>query len=378
MIVRDLAARFGALLLVAALLATAGCHRTGDFEPMTEQKIYVSDRYFDVYIKGPKEALIIGYGGKVLHTTDGGLSFSIIETPTNKALYSIDFAEGDQVGWMVGEEGTILKTTDGGMSWTPQKTDIWLDPECSEGEYRESRVLQQRPCVFAYLFSIDVLDENTAHIIGDKSIHSKTTDGGKTWNTVTIAVPNENISADMLLAFEDPVLYDVAFIDHDRGFIVGEFGKIFYTDDAGVSWAEQQESVMDASVMDVLDLPTFFDIEFLDDNTGIVAGLDGRIAMTTDGGKDWNFLANNVDDFVDPFYSATILPNGTRWVVGASGQVVSAKKGDEFARGQLGTSVNNWMRRIRFLDNDTGWIVGGFGFVMSTSDGGETWFRRFG
>jgi photosystem II stability/assembly factor-like uncharacterized protein len=364
--------------MVAALLATAGCHRSGDYEPMTEQKIYVSDRYFDVYIKDAKEALIIGYGGKVLHTTDGGFTFGIIETGTDKALYSIDFAEGDKVGWMVGEEGLILKTTDGGATWTEQKQEIWLDPECSDEDERSYRELNEDPCQYAYLFAVDVVDENTVHVIGDKSIYTHTNDGGKTWNTRTMAVPTEGISADLLLAVEDPVLYDVGFLDRNNGYIVGEFGKIFHTTNGGKKWTEQQKTVMDSSVLDILDLPTFFDVEFSDSNNGMVVGLDGRIAVTTDGGKDWNFVPNNVDDYVDPFYSATILPDGRRWVVGASGQAVFSEAGGEFGRGDLGTSVNNWMRRIRFLDDKVGWVVGGFGFVMSTDDGGETWFRRFG
>jgi hypothetical protein len=223
-----------------------------------------------------------------------------------------------------------------------------------------------------------VVDANTAHIIGDKSIYAHTSDGGRTWQSRTIKVDTTGISEDLLLAVEDPVLYDVQFLDADNGYIVGEFGKIFHTTDGGESWTEQQESVMDDSVLDILDLPTFFDVEFIDENRGIVCGLDGRIAVTNDGGKDWNFVPNNVDDYIDPFYSATILPNGSRWVVGASGQVVVADAGKPFAKGTFGTAVNNWLRRIRFYDGNVGWVVGGFGLIMVTEDGGETWFRRFG
>lgn len=379
MIVRDRTARLCALVVVVALSATMGCrHRSAEYEPMTEQKIYVSDRYFDVYIKDPKEALIIGYGGKALRTTDAGFTWEQLPTGTDKALYSIDFAPGNKVGWIVGEEGLILKTTDGGLTWSTQDTEIWLDPECKDADERSFRELNEQPCQFAYLFAIDVVDENTAHVIGDKSIYTYTRDGGKTWITRTVAVATEGISEDLLLAVEDPVLYDIEFLDAEHGYIVGEFGKIFYTNNGGQSFTEQQETVMDDSVLDILDLPTFFDVEFSDKNNGIVTGLDGRIAITTDGGKDWNFVPNNVEDYIDPFYAATILPNGTRWVVGASGQVVKSGPNGEFAKGDLGTKVNNWMRRVRFYDNNVGWIVGGFGFVMTTEDGGETWFRRFG
>lgn len=128
----------------------------------------------------------------------------------------------------------------------------------------------------------------------------------------------------------------------------------------------------------MLDLPTLFDVEFADLEHGIAAGLDGRIAVTDNGGEDWNFVPSNVEDYIDPFYAATILPDGTRWVVGASGQVVKAAAGQPFARGDLGSAVNNWLRRIRFYDAQNGWLVGGFGFVMSTEDGGKTWYRRIG
>ena len=125
-------------------------------------------------------------------------------------------------------------------------------------------------------------------------------------------------------------------------------------------------------------MPTLFDVEFVNDQHGIAAGLDGRIAETTDGGKNWDFRPTNVEDFVDPFYSATILADGTRWVVGASGQVARADRGAEFGRGDLGSRVNNWIRRVRFHGDKHGWLVGGFGLIMSTEDGGKTWYRRIG
>ena len=175
------------------------------------------------------------------------------------------------------------------------------------------------------------------------------------------------------------MLYDVEFLDTQRGYIVGEFGKIYYTTDGGQNFVEQQETLMDETVIDILDLPTLFDVEFVSDQHGIAAGLDGRIAETTDGGQNWDFRPNNVDDYVDPFYSATILPDGTRWVVGASGQVVKAGAGEPFARGDLGSRVNNWIRRVRFHDDGKhGWLVGGFGLIMNTDDGGKTWYRRIG
>lgn len=381
MSISNVSARVATLALLA-VLTTAGCHRELEDVPLATQKVYVSDKFFDVAVMDEKRALVIGYGGKIIETTDGGFTWDQVPSGTEKALYSIDFAPGKKVGWIVGQEGTILKTLDGGKTWARQKTDLWLDNLCKDPEERKYRLgdLEAVPCQHAYLFAISVVDESTAHVIGDKSIYTWTSDGGVTWNTRTLKVESaEAIGEDLELAFEDPVLYDVEFLDRKRGYIVGEFGKIYYTEDGGFSFVEQQEALMDdESIVDILDLPTLFDVEFVDDQHGIAAGLDGRIAETKDGGKDWSFVKSNVEEFVDPFYSATILPDGTRWIVGASGQVVRGDATGPLARGDLGSRVNSWIRRIRFHGGTHGWLVGGFGLIMNTDDGGKTWYRRIG
>ena len=356
---------------------TAGCHGGGEWEPLTEQKIYVSDKFFDVEVLDPERALVIGYGGKIISTEDGGFTWTHVDSGTDKGLFSIDFTDDKQTGWIVGESGLVLKTTDGGKTWKPQDPVAWLDGECNDPEERRFRELD-RPCQFAYLFAVTVIDENNVAFIGDKSIYGRTRDGGNTWEVETLTFLDEDISPDLLLAFEDPVLYDVEYLDENNGYIVGEFGKIYHTGDGGESWVQQQKTVLDETVLDILDLPTLFDVEFNGADNGIVVGLDGRIAVTSDGGADWNFVPNNVKDYIDPFYSAVILDNGVRWAVGASGQAVMAPADQPFAKGHLGSAVNSWIRRIRFYDNKTGWLVGGFGLIMSTSDGGETWYRRLG
>jgi photosystem II stability/assembly factor-like uncharacterized protein len=365
------------LMTAVALALTAGCHSEGEREPLTEQKIYVSDKFFDVAVMDPQRALVIGYGGKILETTDGGFTWAQIASGTDKALYSVDFTDDGQTGFIVGESGLLLKSIDSGKSWAQQEVVVWLDSECNDPEERRFRELDD-PCQYAYLFAVSVIDKDNVALIGDKSIYARSRDGGATWEVETLKFEDEDIDPDMALAFEDPVLYDIEFLDVKNGYIVGEFGKIYHTTDGGESWEQQQESMMDETVFDILDLPTLFDVDFNGPDNGIVVGLDGRIAVTTDGGKDWNFVLNNVDDYIDPFYSATILDDGTRWVVGASGQVVMAQGDQPFARGDLGSAVNSWMRRVRFVDDKHGWLVGGFGLVMSTDDGGKTWYRRIG
>ncbi len=368
---------FGFVLAAMAAVVLSACEHGGNWEPLTEQKVYVSDKFFDVAVRGPKEAIIVGYGGKIIHTTDGGFTWQQIPSGTDMALYSIDFApDNEQVGWIVGQQGLILRTTDGGMTWTQQKAEPWLDKECSDPEERRFRELD-RPCQYAYLFALSVVDENTAMIVGDKSVYMQTHDAGQSWQIETLKVGGEDVG-EWAIVMADPVLYDVEFLDANNGYVVGEFGNTYHTTDGGKTWTNQKETMMDETIFDAMDLPTLFDIEFADAKRGIAVGLDGRIAVTEDGGEDWNFVPSNVEEYIDPFYAATILPNGRRWVVGASGQVVVADDGQSFSRGDLGSAVNSWIRRVRFADDNHGWIVGGFGLIMSTEDGGKTWYRRIG
>ena len=371
------AARHMLAALVIAVVALSGCHGRGDWTALASQKIYVSDKFYDVAMLGPKHALVVGYGGKLLETTDSGVTWKAIDSGTGNSLYSIDFADDGKTGWIVGQDGLILKTTDGGKTWDQQVALAYLDPDCRDPKLRAQRFENER-CDEAYLFAVSVIDADHVVAIGDRSVLTRSSDGGRTWQTETLTFIDPDLSPDWLLAFEDPVLYDVEFVDSRNGYIVGEFGKIYHTTDGGQSWTEQHKSLMDASVFDFMDMPTLFDVEFSDLKNGIAVGLDGRIAITTDGGQDWNFVPNNVEDYEDPFYSAALLPDGTRWVVGASGQAVTAAPADEMGRASLGGSVNSWLRRIRFYDKDTAWIVGGFGLIMNTHDGGKTWYRRMG
>ncbi|HLD79366.1 MAG TPA: YCF48-related protein [Candidatus Nanoarchaeia archaeon] len=107
---------------------------------MTWTKIYstptssfVTER---IVFWGASKGLLVGSGpepipgfihGKVLHTTDGGSSFSSpVVWPATESysgkdvrLYDADFTDQNN-GWAVGQPGIILHTADGGNTWTQQ------------------------------------------------------------------------------------------------------------------------------------------------------------------------------------------------------------------------------------------------------------------
>ena len=144
----------------------------------------------------------------------------------------------------------ILHTVDGGKTWQRQKsgTDV-------------------------YLFSIYFVDARHGWAVGDKSILLETRDGGANWSLhKIISASAKEMSAEEAVVSQDPVLYDVQFLDAKTGWVVGEFGKIYHTTDGGQTWSEQEQSLLGEEVVDILDIPTFFGIRMIDAQHGVVAG----------------------------------------------------------------------------------------------------------
>lgn len=341
--------------LAVALTVAAGCHREPpEAAPLFARKISISDKFYDVRALDPARAVVVGYGGKILTTADGGEQWEVRKSGTDRALYSVDF-QGD-LGWVVGQDGVILHSSDGGQTWSRQVSNTTL-----------------------YLFAVDFVDPREGWIVGDRSIYLHTRNGGETWEIGKIG-QSEKLTADEALLAQDPVLYDVQFIDPERGWVVGEFGNIYHTSDGGESWVQQQESLLGDGFFNVLDLPTLFGLHFIDAENGIAAGLEGRIARTTDGGKTWAFEKFDLKlPMVDPLFQPFQFSDTTGWAVGAAGEIVrKTEPGSPWRRASLGREILTWLRGVHFLDKEHGWIVGGYGFILHTSDGGKTWFQSFG
>ena len=344
------------LLLLAAIALSTGCHHEAEEVPLLSRTIGISDKFYDVQALSADHAVVIGYGGKILTTTDGGFTWSQTKAGTNRALYRLRFVDANN-GWISGQEGLILHTVDGGKTWQRQKSGTSV-----------------------YLFSIYFVDARHGWAVGDKSILLETRDAGASWSLHKI-VPSsaKEMSAEEAIVSQDPVLYDVQFLDDKTGWVVGEFGKIYHTTDGGQTWSEQEQSLLGQEVIDILDIPTFFGIHMTDAQHGLVAGLDGKLAGTQDG-ITWKFEKMKLSyPIVDPLFDPILFADGTGWAIGAAGEVVRLAAPDgEWQRTKLGMEVVTWLRGMSWLDQQNGWIVGGLGLILHTKDGGQTWIPSLG
>jgi len=165
-------------------------------------------------------------------------------------------------------------------------------------------------------FSVHFIDEKNGWIVGDCGLALKTTDGGESWQRVTIL---------------NKIFKDVFFVG-EKGWIVGEMGLVLHTDDGGKSWKKQISNV-GTSLMSVF---------FVDADKGITVGADGTMLRTEDGGVSWEVI---------PFDWMSVLTE------------------DLLARGYV--SVN--LYHTYFTDENCGWIVGDYGTILNTRDGGKEW-----
>jgi photosystem II stability/assembly factor-like uncharacterized protein len=117
----------------------------------------------------------VGEGGTVALSDDDGKTFRRAHSvPVQAALTSVHFVD-DRNGWAVGHWGVILHTTDGGETWSLQAEDLAHD----------------RP-----LYSVWFKDAQTGVAVGLWSKVLRTTDGGKSWNPVQLEPPEAGAKAD--------------------------------------------------------------------------------------------------------------------------------------------------------------------------------------
>ncbi|MDX1591206.1 MAG: YCF48-related protein [Balneolaceae bacterium] len=225
--------------------------------------------------------------GFILHTTDGGETWSEQGDNFNTCLVSIDFVS-NQTGWVVGCNGIILSTTDGGLTWDEQSfagEEYYASHFFDEtngviigynGSLRTTSDggttwTERSPNASGSFSGISFIDSNTGwaggHFMGDGSgTVIKTTDGGESWTKVA--------------GIENTMINDIYFLDNSRGWVVGQRptggSVVYYTTDGGDTWTEQ--------IVDNASTDTNTGITFMGEDHGWISGYNGKVHFSATGG----------------------------------------------------------------------------------------------
>ena len=211
--------------------------------------------------------------------------------------------------WVIGTDGAIGKTTDGGSTFKLQKSGTAIN--LTGGWF---------------------IDASNGWAVGTAGTVLRTADGGDTWEILP--------SVQGVFALES-----VYFKDSQAGWAVADFGAIYRTSDAGNSWTKQDSGTSE----DLLD------ITFLSDHSRAWAvGYGGAIVHSSDGGETWTAQESGVDDVL---YSASFPSASLGVAVGPKGLVVRTTDG-----GATWTSVDPGLTEdlygVFFLNDSEGWAVG--------------------
>ena len=157
--------------------------------------------------------------------------------------------------------------------------------------------------------------------------------------------------------------YGATSVQGDTFWVVGNFGKIIKSSNAGSSWTIQPT-------------PARFSLQSVvawNKDDAIAVGDNSTVVRTSDGGAHWLAVAGvpQVSEEFNKLLQAKISSDGTVWVVGEQGTVlVSRDKGATWTRV---APVQDTTFNGLAISGDTVWVAGEFGTILVSQDVGATW-----
>ena len=210
----------------------------------------VSENLYECEFFDANTGLAGGGYGTLIRTTDGGDTWTAIESPmalvANKHINAIHVYDAT-TAFAGGSSGYLMKSVDGGLTWTDTKVnsstvyDIWaLDANTvlvseSSGKFCYG-VFDASGAVITDSLLIDVGSNSMRAVEVRNNVVLVAASSGKLFRTTV-----DNL-AGLAEVFTDPDgddLYDVEFVNDTLVFVVGEAGKIYRSDDAGLTWAAE-------------------------------------------------------------------------------------------------------------------------------------------
>jgi photosystem II stability/assembly factor-like uncharacterized protein len=278
-----------------------------------------------VYFADSKRGWVAGDGGLVLHTEDGGRSWSRQNIATNESVNDIYFRDKEN-GYLLAAT-QIFTTEDGGDTW---QTSTRFLAQTFGGAEPE-------------LYSVRFTSKKRGWVVGSLSRGQNVVDslviytdnGGASWQRQRVPVRDELIHLD--------------FDGERRGWIVGNGGRILYTHDGGESWTLQTSGTTAA----------LYHVDFQGEADGWAVGERGTILRTEDGGQTWRAAPTPVRSTI---LSVKFINSDEGWAVGRGGVILRSDDGGLTWKAQDSRTRQNLY--ALFFDKKFGWVVGGDGLVL--------------
>jgi len=251
----------------------------------------------------------VGQHGKIIHSTDGGKTWSRQDSGSSQHLQSIA-AWSSNEAVVVGNAGTVLRTENGGASW--EKVSLPSD-------YSSSKMMRVR-----------VFPNKVAWVVGERGTILTSQDGGLSWTAPVVR--------------DDTTWMDIAMMGA-RGVLVGEFGQVRTTSDGGTTWSDMR-TISDSTINSV---------GFSDPEHGIAVGTGGIAFATKNGGESWDELPKPTHQHLyDVFW------DGTQWIAaGDKGVLLMSSAKDGRSWRDAGVKAGGWHTQVQGKDGE--YLLAGYG-----------------
>lgn len=260
-----------AVLLAGAGAAAAMAQGAAAAEPV---RAFRQDAALVGVASAGTRLVAVGERGTVVLSDDGSRHWRHASAPTDVTLTSVRFATPLE-GWAAGHAGTVLHTADGGLTWSRQ-----LDGDAAArlvlaaagndpARRAEGQQLVEdgpdKPFLDLY-----AADARTALVVGAFNLAFRTTDGGMHWVPWQDRIPNPKALH----------LYGIAGAGRNL-YIAGEQGLLLRSADAGETFRPLVSPYRG----------TLFGVLVQADGSVIVYGLRGNAFRSADQGANWSKLA---------------------------------------------------------------------------------------
>ena len=269
--------------------------------------------------KAGKRIVAVGIHGHIVYSDDEGKNWTQAQVPVSSDLVAVSFPD-EKNGWVVGHGGVVLHTTDGGATWAKQldgnaAADITLKYyEAKTGAERTpdiERVARQAKALVDEANTQTLLDvgfenDNAGYAVGTFNRIFRTEDGGKTWTPYMDRVDNP----------KELHFYAVNVGAKDT-YLTGEQGMVWRLDPAKGHFVGIQTPYNG----------TLFGL-IADGSTLLVYGMRGSLLRSDDEGKTWERIQLGNQAGIS---GGAILPDGRIAIANqAGGIMVSSDHGKTF------------------------------------------------
>lgn len=277
----------------------------------------------DVFLLSASEAWAVSDTAEVLHTTDGGLTWSSTTLtggplPHLQCVHFLDPVNG----WVAGNG--IWWTADGGATWN-------------------------MAVPWGTIYDIHFADALRGWACGNGGVVYRSTDGGRNWTWQ--GLPSTT------------TLSGIFFLDTQRGWVVNIGGELYRSLDGGASWQL------------VFSNPSYSNLNtvwFADALEGWVIG--GRTFLhTTDGGATWQPQTPPPNTWV---HNAAFADRLNAWGVGDGMNVVHTTDGWRTSSTQIPIGSGPRLWGVAAADAQHAMAVGEQGLILFSADAGGRWFER--